>query len=102
MFYGPPGFGETPAQDAREKPLILELERAITVQPAENADAKNDTCLNTFRHVREVQLFFVHSLGTQGSKLLGKSVTATGKLDEAAAPSEHTDVTMEIDSISPR
>src|SRR5207237_9312604 len=56
-FYGPPGFGETPAQDAREKVLVLKLPHPITVEPAEDAKAKDSTSLETFTHVREVQLF---------------------------------------------
>lgn len=101
IFYGPPGFGDTPAQDAREKAFILLLDKAITVQPQSDAEARDSTCLTGFHHVRRVQLEFLHMLATGVGKLSGSMVTVSGTLDEAAAPSEHTDVTMDVESIKP-
>jgi hypothetical protein len=31
MFYGPPGFGETPAKDLHDRVLVLKLAKPITV-----------------------------------------------------------------------
>ncbi len=100
-FYGPPGFGETPTRDIREKALILRLAEPITAEPADNAEARDSTCLEVYRNVREVQLWS-HSLALNARKLLGKIVVAVGTLDEDPAPSMHTNVTMEVDSIRPR
>ena len=100
MFYGPPGFGETPSTDLRDKVLVLKLAKPVRVEPIENAKAKNSTSLNTFNHIREIQLF---SRGTQDAevrKLVGKTVVAVGTLQEANAPRQYTDVTMDVKTIS--
>lgn len=98
MFYGPPGFGETPAKDLHDKVLVLKLAKPITVVPIEGAEAKNSTCLSTVKHVRQIQLFFVSSQSAEADahKLLGKPVVAVGNLDEATAPRQYTDVTMDV------
>jgi hypothetical protein len=100
-FYGPPNFGKTPAKDVRDKVLVLKLENPITVEPIENAEAKNSANLNTFRHVRQVQLFFSRAEEANARKLLGRAVLATGSLDEATAPRQYTDVTMEVKTLNP-
>lgn len=104
MFYGPPGFGETPAKDLHDKVLVLKLAKPITVEPIENAEAKNSTNLSTFKHVRQIQLFFGGSQSAEADarKLLGKSVVAVGNLDEATAPRQYTDVTMDVKTLTPR
>jgi len=99
-FYGPPNFDKTPAKDLRDKVLVLKLENPITVEPIENAEAKNSANLNTFRHVRQVQLFFPDSEEANARKFLGRTVLATGILDEANAPRQYTDVTMTVKSLN--
>jgi len=101
MFYGPPGFGETPAKDLHDKVLVLKLAKPITVVPIEGAEPKNSTNLSTFKHVQQIQLFFdgSRSAETDGRKLLGKSVVAVGNLDEATAPRQYTDVTMDVKTL---
>lgn len=104
MFYGPPGFGETPAKDLHDKVLVLKLAKPITVEPIEGAEAKNSTNLSTFKHVRQVQLFFGGSEAVEADarKLLGKSIVAVGNIDEATAPRQYTDVTMDVKTVTPR
>lgn len=104
MFYGPPDFGETPVKDLHDKVLVLKLENPITVEPIEDADAKNSTNLSTFKHVRQIQLFFGGSGSAEADarKLLGKSVVAVGNLDEATAPRQYTDVTMDVKTLTLR
>ena len=100
-FYGPPGFGETPAQDAREKALILKLPKAITVDPIE--DVKARSCWGAFPHLASIQLFiFPEAKLTDARKLVGKEVVATGTLREGDAPSEHTKVIMEVKTVEPK
>lgn len=101
MFYGPPGFGETPAKDVRDKVLVLKLVKPITVRPIEDAEAKNSPNLSTVKHVRQIQLFFLSSRTsmTDARKLLGKTVVVVGKLDEATAPGQYTDVTMDVKTL---
>lgn len=100
-FYGPPGFGETPAKDLHDKVLVLKLAKPITAEPIEDAEAKNSTNLSTFKHVRQIQLFFGGSRSAEADarKFLGKSVVAVGGLDEATAPRQYTDVTMEVKTL---
>jgi hypothetical protein len=59
VFYGPPGFGETPDKDARERVLILTLRQPITVVPVEDAGPKVTSSLSTLRDVGAVQLFIL-------------------------------------------
>jgi hypothetical protein len=96
-FYGPPGFGETPAKDAREKVYLLKLGRPVTMNPIDDPKAK--TCWDAFHHVREVQLFIPYESKMDASKLLGKAVLAAGTIRESDAPSEHTKVTMDVKTL---
>jgi hypothetical protein len=99
-FYGPPGFGETPAKDAHDKVLVLRLIRPITVEPIEGADANSSTCLNTIRHVRQVQLFPDSAQTTAARRLSGKAVIAVGTLDEATTPRQYTNVTLDAKTVT--
>ena len=96
-FYGPPGYGETPTKDAREKVYLLKLGRPVTMTPIDDPKAK--TCWDAFPHVREVQLFIAPESKMNASGLLGKTVVATGTIRESDAPSEHTKVTMDVKTL---
>lgn len=96
-FYGRPGFGETPAKDAREKVYLLKLRRPVTMTPIDDPKAK--TCWDAFPHVREVQLFIPPESKIDASGFLGKTVLATGTIRESDAPSEHTKVTMDVKTL---
>jgi hypothetical protein len=97
-IYGAPGMGK----DAHERVFLLELTSPITVEPSEGATADSSTCSKTFRHVRQVQLFFDLSMTTETEKMLGKVVVAVGLLDEAHLPSHHTDVIMDVVRLDPK
>lgn len=99
-FYGPPGFGETPKKDLRDKVLVLKLTKPITVEPTENAEAKGSTSLNTLRHVHQIQLFLDSAQTAEGRKLAGKTVVVAGTLEEATAPRQYTDVSMDVKTIT--
>jgi hypothetical protein len=102
-FYGPPGFGETPAKDAREKTLILKLAKPITVDPIDNVKANKGSCWGDFPHLRAVQLFISpQDKAADARKLVGKQVVAVGTLREGDAPSEHTKVIMEVKTVDPK
>jgi hypothetical protein len=97
IFYGPPGFGETPSQDAKERVMVRELSKPIRIAPLDDAALRNAVSRGTFHHVRRVQLFFIiHHTGNEANKLLGKRVTVVGTLREAVAPSEHLTADMEV------
>jgi hypothetical protein len=101
VFYGPPGFGETPEKDARERVLILRLKQSITAVPTKDAKAKGSSSLGIEKDVRSVQLFiFPIEKKNQARKLIGKTVIAIGALNEAVAPSEHLKVSMSVASLN--
>jgi hypothetical protein len=103
VFYGPPGFGETPDKDAREKVFVLTLEQPITAVPIEDAETKGSSSLSIQRNVRAVQLFiFPPAKREQARKLIGKTVVAIGTLNEATAPSEHLKVSMRVEALDPK
>jgi hypothetical protein len=103
VFYGPPGFGETPDKDAREKVFVLTLGQPITAVPIEDAQAKGSSSLSTQRKVRAVQLFIFPSAKREHAReLIGKAVVAVGTLNEATAPSEHLKVSMRVETLDPK
>jgi hypothetical protein len=102
-FYGPPGFGETPAKDAQEKQLILKLEKPITVNRLRDVSADKSSCWGDFPNITKVQLFvFPPDKAGEARKLVGKMVVAEGKLHEGDAPSEHTKVVMDVSTVNPK
>jgi hypothetical protein len=62
--------------------------------------AKDNPNAATFKHVREVQIFISRELASDANVLLGKLVTASGVLNEAVAPSQYTDVWMDVKAIT--
>jgi hypothetical protein len=94
--YGPPGYGETPAEDVRATILVLKLSHGISVEPAANAEATGSASLDTVKNVREVQLFIDPSQKTDARKLVGRVVTATGTLNESITASQYTKVYLDV------
>jgi hypothetical protein len=99
-FYGPPGFGATPLKDTHESVFLLDLTSSITVEPAEGATTKDSTCLKTFRRVHQVQLFVAPAKSSEAQKMVGKVVVAVGLLEGAHLPSQHTDVIMDVETLT--
>ena len=100
--YGPPGYGETPAKDAREHVLVLKLSTAIAVEPATNAGANGSPNLDPVKNVREVQLFVPRSQAQNVRKLVGRMVTATGTLNESLTASQRTKVWLDVKTLTPK
>jgi len=98
--YGPPGYGETPAKDARTTILVLMLSHPISVDPAANADAGKTANLDPVKNVRDVQLFVSQSRTADARKLVGQVVTATGTLNESITASQYTKVWLDTKSLS--
>jgi len=99
--YGPPGYGETPAKDARETILILKLSHGIAVEPTTNAKANGSANLDPAKNVREVQLFVSRSQTAGARKLVGRIVTATGTLNESITASQYTKVWLDVKTLDP-
>jgi hypothetical protein len=98
--YGPPGYGETPSQDERTTILVLKLSQPITVKPGSQVIEKDNPNTDTFKNVREVQLFLPRNAGHGVDQLIGKDVLASGVLNEHVVPAEYTDVCMAVKAIS--
>jgi hypothetical protein len=94
--YGPPGYGETPARDARVSILILKLSQQISVKPPEDAEANGSVDLDAAEGVREVQLFIDPPQKTDAYKLVGHEVTAIGTLNESITASQYTKIWMDV------
>lgn len=92
VFYGPPGYGENPKTDSKEKVAILQLTKPINV-----VAEKNDQFNETRNGVKEVQLINIKKIKL--STYLQRKVKLTGKLTSAVTGHHHTDMLIEIDSI---
>lgn len=88
-FYGPPGFGETPQQDEKEKILILKLDKPITIITTEGSDEFNVTRDD----VTEVQL---SGSGIELASFENKKVKVTGMFYGAHTGHHYTDVLMAV------
>ena len=100
--YGPPGYGETPAKDARETILILKLPQPMSVEPAANAEANGSPNLDPAKNVREVRLHMSRSQAVDARRLLGRKVTATGTLKESITAVQRTKVWLVVNSLNSR
>jgi hypothetical protein len=100
--YGPPGYGETPARDARATILVLKLSRPISVEAAANADASKSANLDPAKNVRELQLFVDQSQRADVRKLVGRVVIATGTLNESITASQYTKVWLDAQTVDPK
>lgn len=90
--YGPPGYSETPAQDAHETILILKLPQPVSVEPAANIEANGSPTLDPAKNVHEVQLFINRTQAAEARKLLARMVTAAGRLNECITAAQRTKV----------
>lgn len=97
--YGPPGYGETPARDAKGSILVLKLSQQISVKPAKNAAANGSVDLDPAEGVRDVQLFLDAPLKTGAYKLLGQEITAIGTLNESITAAQYTKVWMDVKTL---
>lgn len=92
-FFGPPNFGEDPETDSKERSWILSLDKPINVR----AKTETDPILGpSVEDVRELQLV----LREPRRELIGKKVIVKGTLFHAITGHHHTDVLMDVQSIS--
>jgi hypothetical protein len=100
---GPPGFGETPKEDAKVTIIVLVLKKPVTAVPSPDKDAKDTSNLNVVSGVSEIQLFFEGDEGPAlkalAEKLIGKTVNVTGTVNEAIAAMDFTKLTMTASKI---
>ena len=95
MYYGQPGYGEDPENDAKEYPYILQLDKPINVK-AQEGDTMNSDKFD----VKEIQ---VVPLGEEDlksvDKYLDKRIKIEGTLFSALTGHHHTEVLIEVKRI---
>ncbi len=82
-FYGPPGYGDTPKQDAWEPQLILTLDAPIDIAAAE---PPNDEYLGVTR------VTLVPKQGVDFRPFVGKHISVKGELFGRVTAHHHTPV----------
>lgn len=93
-YFGPPNYGENPKTDSREKGWIVSLDKPINVRGKTGPDADYES--DSVENVRELQLvLLVPHKGLKGRKVIVK-----GTLFHAHTGHHHTDVLMQVQSIS--
>jgi hypothetical protein len=95
-YYGPPNYGENPKTDTKEKQWILILSDPVDV--IGNKDSHDDLHTVSVHNITDVQLVL---LGPHDN-LIGKTVLVKGTLFHGFTGHHHTDVLMDVQSISPR
>jgi hypothetical protein len=96
--YGPPGYGETPSRDSRQRIYVLRLSKGITVEPPPNAEATGSANLDSAENVREVQLFVPQPQKSRIERLIGRAVEVKGTLNESMTASQYTKVWLDVAS----
>jgi hypothetical protein len=94
MFYGPPNFGEDPKTDSKEVFFILVLSRPVNVRGNPDPNAGPDRV--SVEHVREMELV----LTIPHKNMIGKKVILKGTLFHGFTGHHHTEVLMDVQSIS--
>ena len=95
MYYGPPNYGEDPKTDSRETFFILLLNKPVNVRgkPDPNAGPPEQVSVE---NVRKMELV----LSIPHENMIGKTVIVKGTLFHAFTGHHHTDVLMDVQSIS--
>ena len=95
MYYGPPNYGEDPKTDSKEVLPILVLSRPVNVRakPDPNAGPPEQASVE---NVRKMELV----LSIPHKNMIGKTVIVKGTLFHAFTGHHHTDVLMDVKSIS--
>ncbi len=92
-FFGPPNFGENPKTDSKQRDRILSLDKPINVRAT---DEKDPTLSPSVDNVRELQLILDEPL----RKFIGRKVIVKGTLLHAHSGYHHTDVLLDVETIS--
>jgi hypothetical protein len=92
-FFGPPNFGEEPETDFKEETRILSLDRPVNVRSRDETDSVLGPPI---KNVRELQLVFDGPL----KQWVGKKLGVKGSLFHAHTGHHHTDVLLNVESIS--
>ncbi len=88
MYYGAPGFGESPKLDEKEFGFYLELPAPVCVAPSDGEGAKSG--------IRRIQLVLDKQGYARLRRFLGKRVTLHGTLFAAISGHHHTPVLLSV------
>jgi hypothetical protein len=94
IFFGPPGYGETPAQDAREHVFLLLLDAPICV-----SGHPGDDSAEYHSNIIVVQLAAIHIDVELLKKAMGLRISARGELFPALTGHHRTPVLLDVRSI---
>ncbi|XHS77797.1 DUF4431 domain-containing protein [Burkholderiaceae bacterium UC74_6] len=96
VYYGPPGYGERPAEDSREGAWLLLLDAPICVTASPHPESDN----NSFeRDQIVVQLAAVHVSPGAIEGLVEKRVVVSGQLYHALTGHHRTPVLLDVHGI---
>jgi hypothetical protein len=95
--YGPPGYGEDPKNDRKERYWLLTLDAPISVagNPKDEANSQSES------NVKAVQVVYAGKQSFQES-WLEKHVSVTGTLSHAMTGHHRTPVLIEVSELTPR
>src|SRR5260221_12969029 len=93
-YFGPPNYGENPKTDSKEELPVLALSKPVNVRGNPDPDAGYERI--SVEHIREMELV----LAIPHERLIGKEVLVKGTLFHAFTGHHHTDVLMDVQSIS--
>jgi hypothetical protein len=94
IYFGPPGYGETPAQDVREHVFLLLLDAPICV-----SGRPGDDSAGRHSNIIVVQMAAIHVDVELIKKVLGQRVSARGELFPALTGHHRTSVLLDVRSI---
>jgi hypothetical protein len=95
--YGPPGFGEDPAHDAREDHLAITLDSPACM----DASSKPQTEDVAETDIRTMQLVFRNSDAfRQAKQWIGKKISVTGGPYHRFTGHHHTAVLLQVENIT--
>jgi Domain of unknown function (DUF4431) len=93
IYFGPPGYGESPAQDAREPALLLLLDAPVCVKASAHPELDNNSVET---NVILVQLAAVHVSSEVLWKAAGRRISVKGSLYHALTGHHRTPVLMDV------
>lgn len=93
IYFGPPGYGETPAQDARERATLLLLDAPVCVSASPHPERDNNSYEG---NVIVVQLAAVHVKPELLEAIQGQRVMVRGSLFHALTGHHKTPVVMDV------
>jgi hypothetical protein len=97
IYFGPPGYGERPEADARERPYLLLLDAPICV----SSDDQRQGATNQSNLI-VVQLAPVHVEASALQTAMGMHVTVRGTLFPAITGHHRTPVLMDVHAVDLR